>query len=88
MISVGLLKLHILKLFYVRYMRWPEELVVGGVEKNKTGMISDARALQSVIQLMGPRDMLEYWSNTYKVMDSFILLKTTRISYINQEILT
>ena len=48
-------------------MRWPEELVVGGVEKNMTGIIRDARALQSVVQLMGPRDMLEYWSNTYKV---------------------
>ena len=56
-------------------MRWPEELVVGGVEKNKTGMISDARALQSVIQLMGPRDMLEYWSNTYKVIHFFLHLK-------------
>ena len=59
---------------------------MGGVEKNKTGMISDARALQSVIQLMGPRDMLEYWSNTYKVMDCFILLKTSRNSYTNQKI--
>ena len=73
--KILLLKLNFYNKIYFRYMRWPEELVVGGVEKNKTGMISDARALQSVIQLMGPRDMLEYWSNTYKVIHFLLHLK-------------
>jgi patched 1 protein len=53
--------------FATRYMHWPEQLVVGGTEKNKSGYIKNAGALQSVVQLMGPRDMLDYWANTYKV---------------------
>ena len=48
-------------------MRWPEELLVGGTAKNKSGYIREIGALQSVVQLMGSRDMLDYWSNTYKV---------------------
>ena len=54
--------------FATRYMHWPEQLVVGGTEKNKSGYIRQAGALQSVVQLMGPRDMLDYWANTYKVV--------------------
>ena len=53
--------------FATRYMHWPEQLMVGGTEKNKSGYIRHAGALQSVVQLMGPRDMLDYWANTYKV---------------------
>ena len=49
-------------------MRWPEELLVGGVNKDKTGYVREASALQSVVQLMGPRDMVDYWANTYKVI--------------------
>ena len=41
--------------------------MVGGVEKDKTGYVKEAAALQSVVQLMGPRDMVDYWANTYKV---------------------
>ena len=41
--------------------------MVGGAQKNKSGYIREIGALQSVVQLMGPRDMLDYWSNTYKV---------------------
>jgi len=53
--------------FATRYMHWPEQLIVGGGVKNKTGYIKDAGGLQSMVQLMGPKDMHDYWSNTYKV---------------------
>ena len=53
--------------FATRYMHWPEQLIVGGVVKNKTGYIKTAGGLQSMVQLMGPKDMFDYWSNTYKV---------------------
>ena len=53
--------------FATRYMHWPEQLIVGGVVKNKTGHIRQAGGLQSMVQLMGPKDMFDYWSNTYKV---------------------
>ena len=53
--------------FATRYMHWPEQLIVGGVSKNKSGHIRGAGGLQSMVQLMGVRDMFDYWSNTYKV---------------------
>ncbi|KAE8737035.1 Patched, partial [Frankliniella occidentalis] len=53
--------------FAAKYMHWPEDLVVGGAKKNKTGHIQRASALQTVIQLMSEREMFEFWSKTYKV---------------------
>ncbi|KAL0278830.1 UNVERIFIED_CONTAM: hypothetical protein PYX00_000524 [Menopon gallinae] len=53
--------------FAAKYMHWPEDLVVGGTKKNKTGHIVRAKALQTVVQLMGERELFEYWSDTYKV---------------------
>lgn len=53
--------------FAAKYMHWPEELLVGGVTKNRTGHIRKARALQTVVQLMGPREMFEHWQGHYKV---------------------
>ena len=48
-------------------MHWPEDLIVGGVKKNKTGHIVKASALMSVIQLMGEQAMFDYWAKDYKV---------------------
>lgn len=53
--------------FAAKYMHWPEELVVGGARHNKTGHITRAAALQSVIQLMGERELYDYWANNYRV---------------------
>ncbi|KAI9550392.1 putative hedgehog receptor patched [Daphnia sinensis] len=53
--------------FATKFMHWPEDLVVGGTKKNKTGHIVKAEALQSILQLMGEKDMYEYWSQTYRV---------------------
>ena len=52
--------------FATRYMHWPEQLIVGGGLKNKTGYIKAAGGLQSMVQLMGPRDLHDYWADTYK----------------------
>jgi patched 1 protein len=48
-------------------MHWPEDLIVGGVKKNRTGHIVKANAFQSVIQLMGEQAMFDYWAKDYKV---------------------
>ena len=40
--------------------------MVGGAVKNDTGHITRAKGLQSVIQLMGEKDLFDYWSETYK----------------------
>ncbi|XP_059087594.1 protein patched homolog 1-like isoform X1 [Tigriopus californicus] len=53
--------------FASRYNHWPEQLVVGGTSKNKTGHITRAKGLQSVVQLMGEKDLFDFYSDTYKV---------------------
>jgi len=53
--------------FASRYMHWPEELIVGGTTKNKTGHIVRAKGLQSIVQLMGEKDLYDFHSDTYKV---------------------
>ncbi|XP_054278387.1 protein patched-like [Macrosteles quadrilineatus] len=53
--------------FAAKYMHWPEDLIVGGAKRNKTGHIQKAHALQTVIQLMGEKELYEFWSDTYKV---------------------
>ncbi|XP_050314836.1 protein patched [Anthonomus grandis grandis] len=53
--------------FAAKYMHWYEELIVGGVKKNKTGHIKEAKALQTVVQLMGEHELYEFWFGHYKV---------------------
>eukprot|EP00096_Caligus_rogercresseyi_P013587 TRINITY_DN6219_c0_g1_i1.p1 TRINITY_DN6219_c0_g1~~TRINITY_DN6219_c0_g1_i1.p1 ORF type:complete len:865 (+),score=182.35 TRINITY_DN6219_c0_g1_i1:286-2595(+) len=53
--------------FATRYMHWPEALIVGGTAKNKSGYITKAKGFQSVVQLMGEKDLYEFWSDTYRV---------------------
>lgn len=53
--------------FAAAYMHWPEQLIVGGVTRNNTSALRSARALQSVVQLMGEREMFEYWDESSKV---------------------
>lgn len=53
--------------FAAKYMHWPEDLIVGEPQKNKTGHIKQAKALQTVVQLMGEHELYEYLSDTYKV---------------------
>ncbi|XP_022907743.1 protein patched [Onthophagus taurus] len=53
--------------FLAKYMHWPEELIVGGVTKNRTGHIRHAKALQSVLQLMDKFELYEYYQLHYKV---------------------
>lgn len=53
--------------FAAKYMHWPEELVVGGAKHNKTGHLTRAAALQTVVQLMGERELHDFLVNDYKV---------------------
>lgn len=48
-------------------MHWPEELLIGGAKHNKTGHLTRAAALQTVVQLMGERELYDFLANTYKV---------------------
>lgn len=48
-------------------MHWPEDLIVGGSTKNKSGRLLKAKAVQSIVQLMAEQEMFEFWRNHYKV---------------------
>lgn len=48
-------------------MHWPEQLIVGGATRNSTSALRSARALQTVVQLMGEREMFEYYADSFKV---------------------
>lgn len=52
--------------FAAKHMHWPEELIIGGISKNKSGYINKARALQSVVELMGERDLYDFWFDSAK----------------------
>ncbi|KAL4119130.1 hypothetical protein QTP88_011981 [Uroleucon formosanum] len=54
--------------FASKYMHWPKELLLGGITQNKTGYIQNAEALQSVLQLMGEKELYEFWLQSYKVL--------------------
>ncbi|KAM9393764.1 protein patched homolog 1 isoform 2-T2 [Pholidichthys leucotaenia] len=44
-----------------RYMHWQEELIVGGTTKNGSGPLLRAQALQTMFQLMTPKQMFEHF---------------------------
>lgn len=50
-----------------KFMHWPEDLIVGGAQTNKTGHIVRAEALQSMVQLMGSKNLYEYYDQHYRV---------------------
>ncbi|XP_066499783.1 protein patched homolog 1 isoform X2 [Hoplias malabaricus] len=43
-----------------RYMHWQEELIIGGTKKNDSGRLLSAQALQTMFQLMTPKQMYEH----------------------------
>ncbi|XP_013398571.1 protein patched homolog 1 isoform X2 [Lingula anatina] len=53
--------------FATKYMHWEEDLIVGGVHKNRSGHIVRAEAIQSIVQLMAEKQMFEYYEDSYKV---------------------
>ncbi|KAI1900066.1 hypothetical protein AGOR_G00046210 [Albula goreensis] len=53
-----------------KYMHWQEELIVGGTTKNGSGRLLSAQALQTMFQLMTPKQMYEHW----KVYDDVSLI--------------
>ncbi|XP_070598891.1 protein patched homolog 1 isoform X2 [Erythrolamprus reginae] len=44
-----------------KYMHWQEELIIGGTVKNDTGKLVSAHALQTMFQLMTPKQMYEHF---------------------------
>ncbi|XP_030049507.1 protein patched homolog 1 isoform X1 [Microcaecilia unicolor] len=46
-----------------KYMHWQEELIVGGTVKNSSGSLISAQALQTMFQLMTPKQMFEHFKD-------------------------
>ncbi|KAM4708355.1 protein patched homolog 1 [Discoglossus pictus] len=44
-----------------KYMHWQEELIIGGTVKNASGKLISAKALQTMFQLMTPKQMYEHF---------------------------
>ncbi|XP_037941550.1 protein patched-like [Teleopsis dalmanni] len=53
--------------YAAKYMHWPEELIVGGVERNRSGHLKKAKGLQTVVQLLTEKEMYDLWKENYKV---------------------
>ncbi|CAH3129517.1 unnamed protein product [Pocillopora meandrina] len=53
--------------FATKYLDWPEELIIGGVTKNRTDFVRSAEALQSIVLLMGKQQMYTHWHGAAKV---------------------
>ncbi|XP_073845846.1 protein patched [Musca autumnalis] len=53
--------------FAAKYMHWPEELIVGGVQRNRSGHLKRAKGIQTVVQLMTEKEMFDFWNENYKV---------------------
>lgn len=53
--------------FATKFMHWEENLILGGTYKNRSGIITRAEAMLSIVQLMGEHDLYEYYRDDYKV---------------------
>ncbi|XP_069128023.1 protein patched homolog 1-like [Argopecten irradians] len=54
--------------FATKYMHWHEDLIVGGITRNKTGHIVRAQALQSIVQLMDDQQLYDFFKVTSKTI--------------------
>ncbi|XP_026842444.1 protein patched isoform X1 [Drosophila persimilis] len=53
--------------YAAKHMHWPEQLIVGGAQRNRSGHLKKAQALQTVVQLMTEKEMYDQWEDNYKV---------------------
>lgn len=65
--------------YAAKYMHWPEELIVGGAERNRTRHLKRARALQTVIQIMTERELYETLNGHWKVHQAWSQEKAAEV---------
>ncbi|XP_068147159.1 protein patched [Drosophila tropicalis] len=53
--------------YAAKHMHWPEELIVGGAQRNRSAHLRKAKALQTVVQLMTEKEMYDQWWDNFKV---------------------
>nr|CAB3265259.1 protein patched homolog 1 [Phallusia mammillata] len=55
--------------FATKLMRWPLDLIVGGIERNASGHLTSAQGLQTLFNLMGIGNMFQFHDNSFKTRD-------------------
>ncbi|XP_075411620.1 protein patched homolog 2 [Tenrec ecaudatus] len=55
--------------FSYKFMRWQEELLLGGMTRDPQGQLLSAEALQSTFLLMSPRQLYEHFRGDYQTHD-------------------
>ncbi|KAM8805794.1 LOW QUALITY PROTEIN: protein patched homolog 2 [Eudromia elegans] len=55
--------------FSKKFMRWQEELILGGTTKDNQGKLLSAEALQTMFLLMSPRQLFEHFKDDYEIHD-------------------
>ncbi|CAB3986668.1 patched homolog 1-like, partial [Paramuricea clavata] len=50
--------------FAEKMMIWPEDLIVGGTRRNRSGFIRSAEAIQTVINLMSEEEVYYWWKES------------------------
>uniref|UniRef100_A0A7M4G2E7 Patched 2 n=1 Tax=Crocodylus porosus TaxID=8502 RepID=A0A7M4G2E7_CROPO len=55
--------------FSRKFMRWHEELILGGATRDPQGRLQSAEALQSMFLLMSPRQLYEHFKDDYEIHD-------------------
>ncbi|PVD22694.1 hypothetical protein C0Q70_15950 [Pomacea canaliculata] len=64
--------------FSSKFMHWKEELIYGGVMKNRAGYISRVEAYQTVLQLMGEKELYDYYVDQKRVSGTTWTLDAAR----------
>lgn len=57
--------------YAAKYMHWPEELIVGKAERNRSRHLKRAKALQTVIQLMSDRELFASYNGDAKTISEY-----------------
>uniref|UniRef100_A0A6I8NXS0 Patched 2 n=1 Tax=Ornithorhynchus anatinus TaxID=9258 RepID=A0A6I8NXS0_ORNAN len=55
--------------FSHKFMHWQEELLLGGIAKDRQGRLLSAEALQTTFLLMSPRQLYEHFKGDYETHD-------------------
>uniref|UniRef100_A0A8C0AUB8 Patched 2 n=1 Tax=Buteo japonicus TaxID=224669 RepID=A0A8C0AUB8_9AVES len=55
--------------FSRKFMRWQQELILGGTTKDSQGKLLRAEALQTMFLLMSPRQLFEHFKDDYEIHD-------------------
>ncbi|KAK3783201.1 hypothetical protein RRG08_046993 [Elysia crispata] len=53
--------------FATKYMAWEQDLILGGIKKNKSGHIVRVEAYQSILQLMAQQELFLFFKDHQKV---------------------